>query len=58
MNLYTLAAIIDVVLLAGAAYENQWCGILAFAIALLMLFELDLHSAAERSDDNDKEIFP
>lgn len=51
MNLFTLAGILDVALLAVAAYEGQWCGILAFAIALLLLFELDMHADAERNDD-------
>lgn len=39
-------------MMAVAALVGEWAGILAFAIALLMVFELDLH------DDNDKEIFP
>lgn len=52
MSPYTAGSVGIVVLLAAAAYVGEWCGILAFAIALLMVFELDLHSAAERGDDD------
>jgi len=52
VSLYTAAGIGIVILMAAAAFIGEWCGILAFAIALLMVFELDLHAEPE-SDDND-----
>lgn len=55
MSLYTVAGIGIVLMMAVAALADEWAGILAFAIALLMVFELDLHTV---TDDNDKEIFP
>lgn len=47
---YTLLAIGIVLLMALAAFVGEWCGILAFAIALLMVFEIDLR--AEPDDDD------
>lgn len=50
MNLYTLLGCGIVLLMGVAAYVGEWCGIMAFSIALLMVFELDIHA---EPDDND-----
>lgn len=51
MSRHTLAGVGIVLLMALAAYADEWCGIIACSIALLMIFELDMHADAEREDD-------
>lgn len=40
-----------VVMMAGSAMLGEWSGIMAFAIALLMVFELDLHTEKDADDE-------
>lgn len=56
MNLYTLLGCGIVLLMSVAAYVGEWCGILAFAIALLMVFELDLHTEPDDNGDTKGDI--
>lgn len=56
MNLYTLLGCGIVLLMGVAAYVGEWCGILAFSIALLMVFELDLHAEPDDNDDTKGDI--
>lgn len=50
MSVWTVVGVGIVLMMAVAALVGEWAGILAFAIALLMVFELDLYNVPDDRD--------